>query len=82
MVDWLAAKFPTPSIDGDIHQPISCSRAASWSRRSSMLTALNLELPVVWDSSAAGRARVQGTVWVPVTVQGGAPALVGAAPSS
>ena len=45
-----------------------------------MLTALNLELPVVWDSSAAGRARVQGTVWVPVAVQG--PALVGAAPSS
>jgi hypothetical protein len=45
-----------------------------------MLTALNLELPVVWDSSAAGRARVQGMVWVPVAVPG--PALVGAAPSS
>ena len=47
-----------------------------------MLTALKLELPVVWDSSAADRARVQGTVWVPVAVQGVAPALVRAAPSS
>jgi len=47
-----------------------------------MLTGLNLELPVVWDSWAADRARVQETVWVPVAVQGVAPALVGAAPSS
>jgi len=47
-----------------------------------MLTALNLELPVVWDSWAAERARVPGTVWVPVAVRGLAPALVGAAPSS
>ena len=35
-----------------------------------MLTALNLELPVVWDSSAADWARVEETVWVPVAVQG------------
>jgi hypothetical protein len=49
-----------------------------------MLTALNLELPVVWDSSAADRARVQGTVWVPEEVQGLglASALVSAARSS
>ena len=45
-----------------------------------MLTVLNLELPVGWDSSAADRARVQGTVWALVAVQGLAP--VGAAPSS
>jgi hypothetical protein len=45
----------------------------------SMLTALNLELPVVWDSSAADREGVQGTVWVPVAVQVLAPAPVGAA---
>jgi hypothetical protein len=49
-----------------------------------MLTALNLELAVVWDSSAADRARVQGTAWVPEEVQGLGPAsaLVGAARSS
>ena len=47
-----------------------------------MLTALNLELAVVWDSSAADRARVQATAWVLVTVQGLALALVGAFPSS
>jgi hypothetical protein len=49
-----------------------------------MLTALTLELPVVWDSSAADRARVQGTVWVPVEVQGLGlvSALMGAARSS
>ena len=34
-----------------------------------MLTALNLELPVGWDSLGADRARVQVKVWVPVAVR-------------
>ena len=52
------------------------------SQRTIYVGALNLELPVVWDSLAADRARVQGTAWAPVAVQDLAAAVVGVAPSS
>jgi hypothetical protein len=42
------------------------------------VSAPNLELPVVSDSSAADPARVQETVWVPVAAQGLVVGLVGA----